>query len=312
MILWAMVPSSTGAAEAPAGLPATPTAMRWSDDPAADLAEVQARFDESVRVVEEAERELRDSVAKEMSASEQIGRLDVELERLAVDEYMDGDTLHSAVSVILVEPNSGVKRQALVTAVAGDRTEVIKELKAAKELLLQARPEAEAAIERAKVHRAEMSMQLETLKAAQERMAAMGKRLEVGRGMRPVGSGQLINVRGIIVDKTIAESLNAMMAAAEKDGIILGGGGYRDPAAQRRLRRQNCPSANAPASSCRPPTAKPGSSMHEQGLAIDFTYNGSTINSRSSPAFRWLSANAKNYGFHNLPSEPWHWSVNGN
>jgi LAS superfamily LD-carboxypeptidase LdcB len=312
MILWAMVPNSTGAIEAPADVPTTPTAVRWSDDPTADLVEVQARFDESVRVVEEAERELRDSVAKEMSASEQIGRLDVELERLAVDEYMDGDTLHSAVSVILVEPNSGVKRQALVTAVAGDRTEVIKELKAAKELLLQARPEAEAAIERAKVHRAEMSMQLETLKAAQERVAAMGKRFEVGRGMHPVGSGNLINVRGIVVDATIADSLNALLEAAERDGIILGGGGYRDPAAQRRLRRQNCPSANSPPSACSPPTARPGSSLHEQGLAIDFTYNGTTINSRSSPASRWLTANAKNYGLYNLPSEPWHYSVNGN
>jgi LAS superfamily LD-carboxypeptidase LdcB len=286
--------------------------VRWSDDPEADLLALQAKFDESVRVVEEAERELRDSVAKEMNAAEQIGHLDVELERLAVNEYVDGDTMHGAVSVVLVEPNSGVQRQALVTVVAGDRNRVIRELKAAKELLLQARPEAEAAIERAKVHRAEMSMQLMTLKTAQERLAAMGRRLEIGSGMRPVGSGNLVNVRGIVVDAIIADSLNALLVAAEQDGIVLGGGGYRDPAAQRRLRRQNCPSANSPASSCSPPTAKPGFSMHEQGLAIDFTYNGTTINSRSSPAFRWLAANAETYGFYNLPSEPWHWSPNGN
>ena len=311
-ILWSMVPSSTGANEAPPGVPAAPTAVQWTDDPEADLLAMQARFDESVRVVEEAERELRDSVAKEMAAAEQIGHLDLELERLAVEEYVGGDTMHGAVSVILVEPNSGVQRQALVTVVAGDRNKVIKELTAAKELLLQARPEAESAIERAKVHREEMSKQLDGLKQAQERLAAMGKRLEIGSGMRPVGSGNLVNVRGIVVDATIADSLNALLEAAEADGIVLGGGGYRDPAAQRRLRRQNCPSANSPASSCRPPTAKPGQSLHEQGLAIDFTYNGTTINSRSSPAFRWLAANAQNYGFYNLPSEPWHWSPNGN
>ena len=52
--------------------------------------------------------------------------------------------------------------------------------------------------------------------------------------------------------------------------------------------------------------------MHERGLAIDFTYQGRIINSRSSPAFQWMKANAAGYGFYNLPSEPWHWSVNGN
>jgi LAS superfamily LD-carboxypeptidase LdcB len=52
--------------------------------------------------------------------------------------------------------------------------------------------------------------------------------------------------------------------------------------------------------------------MHEQGLAIDFTHNGSVISSRSSAAFQWLASNASSYGFRNLPSEPWHWSTNGN
>jgi D-alanyl-D-alanine carboxypeptidase len=52
--------------------------------------------------------------------------------------------------------------------------------------------------------------------------------------------------------------------------------------------------------------------MHEQGLAIDFTWNGSVISSHSSPAFQWLAAHAGRYGLYNLPSEPWHWSVNGN
>ena len=52
--------------------------------------------------------------------------------------------------------------------------------------------------------------------------------------------------------------------------------------------------------------------MHEQGLAIDFTHGGSLISSRSSAAFQWLAANAGRFGFRNLPSEPWHWSTNGN
>ena len=114
----------------------------------------------------------------------------------------------------------------------------------------------------------------------------------------------------------IAGNLQRMLDAAAADGINLGGWGYRDHAAQIRLRKAHCGTSNyavyhKPSSQCRPPTARPGASMHEQGKAIDFTYNGRTIGTRSSPAFRWLSANAGQYGFKNLPSEPWHWSTNG-
>ena len=55
-----------------------------------------------------------------------------------------------------------------------------------------------------------------------------------------------------------------------------------------------------------PPTAQPGTSMHERGLAIDFDNC-----SRGTAAYGWLSGHAGQYGFHNLPSESWHWSVNG-
>ena len=37
-----------------------------------------------------------------------------------------------------------------------------------------------------------------------------------------------------------------------------------------------------------------------------------SIQSRANPAYRWLAAHAAKYGLYNLPSEPWHWSVNGN
>ena len=115
---------------------------------------------------------------------------------------------------------------------------------------------------------------------------------------------------------SIAGNLQRLLAAASASGINFGGGGYRDSAGQIATRRNNCGSSNyaiyeMPASSCRPPTARPGSSMHERGLAIDFTQGGSTL-TRGSSGFAWLRANAASYGFFNLPSEPWHWSTNGN
>jgi hypothetical protein len=123
-------------------------------------------------------------------------------------------------------------------------------------------------------------------------------------------------VYGIAIHKTVATNLKAMIEAAEADGIILRGNGWRDPSAQIRLRRAHCGTSDyaiweAPASSCRPPTARPGSSYHERGLAIDFTDNGKSINSPSSPAYLWLRRNAANYGFYNLPTERWHWSTTG-
>jgi len=108
-----------------------------------------------------------------------------------------------------------------------------------------------------------------------------------------------------------------MLDDASSSGVSLCGGGYRSPAGQIATRQANCGSSyyaiyEMPPSQCSPPTARPGTSMHEQGLAIDFTCNGGgVISSRSSPCFTWLAANGAGYGFYNLPSEPWHWSSTG-
>ena len=128
----------------------------------------------------------------------------------------------------------------------------------------------------------------------------------------PGGRGSLRSVRGITVHESIADELAALLNQASADGIDLSGWGYRDPQDQWRLRQAHCPDpASSPAASCRPPTARPGHSMHERGLAVDFTQHGRTL-SRSSSGYRWLRINAASYGFYNLPGEPWHWSTNGN
>ena len=131
-----------------------------------------------------------------------------------------------------------------------------------------------------------------------------------------VGSGGIVSVGGIRVSASIAGQLQALLSAAAAAGISFSGGGYRDSSAQVALRRAHCGGSSyavyqAPASSCRPPTARPGASMHERGLAIDFTQGGRTL-TRGSAGFQWLRANAARFGFANLPSEPWHWSTNGN
>lgn len=117
------------------------------------------------------------------------------------------------------------------------------------------------------------------------------------------------------VHHLVFDAVTAMVMAAAADGVTLGGSAFRDTQRQIELRRSHCGASfdaifNAPSSSCAPPTARPGMSMHERGLALDLTEGGSTL-TRSSAAFAWLSEHAAEYGFFNLPSEPWHWSVNG-
>lgn len=132
----------------------------------------------------------------------------------------------------------------------------------------------------------------------------------------PVGVDEIQSVYGIRVHNSLAADLRALIDAAKADGIVLSGWGWRDNATQIRLRKEHCGTSDyaiyrMPSSQCRPPTARPGRSQHERGLAIDFTYNGQSISTQRSPGFKWLNANAATYGLKNLASEPWHWSTTG-
>lgn len=135
-------------------------------------------------------------------------------------------------------------------------------------------------------------------------------------GNSPYPTPALTTVNGITVASSIATRVRGLLNAASADGINLSGYGYRDFNAQIALRRQNCGTSQyaiweMPPDACSPPTARPGYSYHERGLAIDFMANGRFINSQSNPGFVWLAANAARFGLYNLPSEPWHWDTRG-
>lgn len=128
-------------------------------------------------------------------------------------------------------------------------------------------------------------------------------------------TGNIVSVRGIRIDASIATAVDALLAAADANGLVLSGGGYRTHDEQIALRRAHCGTSDyavfdMPADGCSPPTARPGESRHESGLAIDFTCSGELVN-RTDPCFAFLAANASAYGLFNLSSEPWHWSVDG-
>lgn len=154
------------------------------------------------------------------------------------------------------------------------------------------------------------------LEDARERAIAEA---EAAIGITAAGDG-IVEVGGITVAEEIGDQVAELLRAARVDGIRLGGHGYRSPETTARLRRANgCPDVNnSPPSACRVPTALPGTSMHEKGLAIDFTHRGQTIcyprpaaRCSGSPAFEWLQANAHRFGLQVLSSEAWHWSTTG-
>ena len=155
--------------------------------------------------------------------------------------------------------------------------------------------------------------------AAEAQAAAQAAAAAQPGGMGPA-SGSLATVAcpgggSITVDSSLASNLSQLLDAVSAAGLDVCGGGYRDPAEQIALRQAHCGTSyyaiyQAPSSSCSPPTARPGTSMHEQGLAIDFTCGGSTV-SIGGACFSWLTSHAAAYGLYNLPSEPWHWSTDG-
>jgi peptidoglycan hydrolase CwlO-like protein len=220
---------------------------------------------------------------------------DLELARQqAEDAALEAETRRAEVETRVARVEGARDRQAAFAAGLNSRIEARLAEAAALESLDQ-----------------DLAARIQQQEAALARRVPGGSR-EGGSAPPPPGDVPLRNVRGIYVHESIADELEALLADAEGDGFAFGGGGYRDPAQQQRLREENCPDPqSSPPSACSPPTARPGQSMHERGLAIDFTYNGRVISSRSSPAFRWLESNAGRFGFQNLPSEPWHWSTNG-
>ena len=118
-----------------------------------------------------------------------------------------------------------------------------------------------------------------------------------------------VEAAGIRVHRSVAANVTSLVAAARAEGVMLTGSGYRSRAQQAALRVSNgCPDIDrSPSSSCRVPTARPGLSQHEAGLAIDFH----RCSTKATDCYRWLSTNAARFGFYNFDPEPWHWSTSG-
>jgi LAS superfamily LD-carboxypeptidase LdcB len=268
---------------------------------------------------------------------------------VALDAYMGTTAAATFEALRAGNLNDVANRRMYLSIAVGNTSATLDQLRAAREDLLARRRAAQRAKDQTTARRGAVQSRLATLSQAQvqqqkfagdienkiavttgqsdqlaQQSAQLGAQIAARQAqgassssvVRTADSICLTTVRTITVACSIGPQLDKMLGAAAADGYVFTGQGYRSPEQQIAVRQTNCGSSQyatyqEPPNSCHPPTAYPGTSMHEQGLAIDFVWNGSIISSHSSPAWQWLNANAATYGFYNLPVEPWHWSVNG-
>jgi hypothetical protein len=227
------------------------------------------------------------------------------------------DRLNAAEEDLEVERQLAEEASARAEAKRAEAADTLAELTSARDQQQAYANQVQARLEHAQSEAAaleELDASLSAKIAAQQaelarRAAAAGGRSGGGRSVTFNGSLSTVSCPAtggsITVASQIAGNVQALLNAAPSS-ISLCGWGWRSSQRQQELwDAHNCDTG------CTVPTARPGSSMHEQGLAIDFTSGGQTIQSRGSAAFQWLDANAGSYGLRNLPSEPWHWSTSG-
>ncbi len=263
---------------------------------------------------------------------DELRRLGEELERwrlLALEAADEAEGYRREAELLLDDLQRAVDREAALSAAAAERVErrlyevqTIRQLDAnlAAEIEAAERAIADAlarqrAEEEARRRAEEERRRAEAARLAAEEAEAEGR--ELSESVDPTDPDlPLVWVRGFEVHVQIADAVEGLVAAMDAEGFNLGGWGYRTAQEQINLRRSHCGTSewaiwSQPSSTCRPPTARPGRSNHERGLAIDLTNNGRLITSRSSAVFQALQRLAPSFGLKNLPSEPWHWSVDG-
>ena len=101
-----------------------------------------------------------------------------------------------------------------------------------------------------------------------------------------------------------SRALDDLLAAAETAKITFKiNSAYRTLQDQQRVRAKNC----TPSGVCNPPTARPGTSNHGFGIAVDFANKNGAKMSEGMAEYKWLAANGPSYGFRRIRSEAWHW-----
>jgi hypothetical protein len=135
--------------------------------------------------------------------------------------------------------------------------------------------------------------------AAMQQIQGMQQQNQGGGGWSPSGgTGKIVWKNDIGMAAPAMRSLMQLKDLFNVKPLANASGGFRSHAQQKALYADYL-AGRHPAT-----VAKPGTSLHEKGLAIDFNTGWITAPAQKDVR-RWLL----NHGWHNdVPGEPWHWS----
>lgn len=245
----------------------------------------------------------------------QTGNLSDALDRMrlldAETEQVEADRIR-AVEAAVSNRSEAISRKGELDAAIATQTQLVLDVEARLESRLAEASYLEEidADLAAEIRQQEEVIARQIREEAARKAAAEAARRAAAQPPAPAlpSSGDIVDAAGFAVHSSVQDQVTRMIQDARADGVNLTGYSWRSPERTAELRIINgCPDVyESSPSSCRIPTARPGQSMHERGLAIDFQSCW-----RGSDCFTWLSNNAANYGYFNLPSESWHWSTNG-
>ncbi len=292
----------------------------------------RSRAEDDLAVQQRQHRQRRIDQRTALDAVEHLQQVSVQN---AVSQFMNAQTDQQTSS--LPSPTDNLA-EATLSSYATDQ--LTRKRFSAAERLEQADLDVENAAQHVRRSRARLLETRHTMQATKDRLAVFEQRAAEHRRMalesdrRAEARSTEVDLRSVAgaltVNTGIEAEVDRLIADARLHGLDLNGGGFRTNEQQIRLRLTNCDRDHipddphdptdaahvdyvvysAPAETCSPPTAPPGQSEHQRGLAIDFTESGRLL-TRSSPGYQWLITNAHEYGLFNLPSEPWHWSTTG-
>ncbi|MDP9072547.1 MAG: hypothetical protein M3N68_14935 [Actinomycetota bacterium] len=232
------------------------------------------------------------SASAAAAAREEERRSEVELRalrqsmrRLAVSAYVSGPSEELVIALDSDSVAEMATKRHLLEFALGHSGDLADELRAAGEDLGARRRAAENAEKQAAGRRREAEASLGAVVQAQEKQ-------------RRVASS---------VDDRVDRALAEAQSLAALDAQLAADIAKRQEALTRRITAPP-PEPGAP---IRPSRRVGGVSVTSvRGIVVN-----TQIAARLSdllPGFQWLAGNASRFGFYNLPSEPWHWSVNGN
>ncbi len=126
----------------------------------------------------------------------------------------------------------------------------------------------------------------------------------------------LTTVAGSRLHSKLAPYVQKLISDAKAQAVPLAiNVAYRSCDYQIQLRANNCGLGDyniyqKPSNLCNPPTEPAGKSLHNEGLAVDFSCSGFAY-FPGSPCLQWLEQNGKKYNLIKHEVEDWHWSTTG-